>query len=104
MRCAHRKGLLRRAFHNKGQDMAAPRGKRTVTRIWLMAELNDRLKRQKAFSTQDCGARVRQILPVGNSPDSNWSAELFDGAGSEECRLQAQQVINEMRHKVDVVW
>lgn len=83
---------------------AASRGKRTVTRIWLMAELNAQLKRQKALSAHDCNARVRQILPVGDSADSNWSAELFDGAGTEQCKLHAELLINDMRNKVDVAW
>lgn len=82
--------------------MSAFRGKRTVTRIWLMAELNAQLKRQKAFSAHDCTARVRQILPMRDSVDGNWSAELFEGGG--ECRLHAEQLIDAMRCKVDVAW
>ncbi len=78
--------------------------KRTVTRVWLMSDLNLRLKRLEREHPDCCGCRVRQITPLDGDAQANWTADLFDTRCDGPCLDQVTDVIGQMQRQCNVAW
>ena len=84
--------------------MKNPQGKRSVSRIWLISELNFQLKKAETRHEQCCGCRVRQLVPLRQAEGANWSAELFEGKCMDPCLEHAGEIIRRMQGVYDVAW
>lgn len=84
--------------------MKAPQGKRSVTRVWLISELNFQLKRAESRHQQCCGCRVKQLVLPPQADGANWSAELFDGKCLDPCLEHVSEIIRSMQRVYEVAW
>jgi hypothetical protein len=80
--------------------------KRLVTRVWLMAELNERLRRAERLDPGCCGCRVKQLSPLepGGRGGANWAAELFDIKCEGRCLDQVMEIVSQLQQNCDVAW
>ena len=83
--------------------MAHPVGKRLVTRVWLMAELNARLRKAERQDPDCCGCRVKQLSPLDHG-GANWAAELFEVRCEGPCLDQVTEIVSELQQNCDVAW
>jgi hypothetical protein len=84
--------------------MKNSQARRSVSRIWLISELNFQLKKAETRHEQCCGCRVRQLVPLRQAEGANWSAELFDGKCMDPCLEHAGEIIRRMQRICDVAW
>jgi hypothetical protein len=84
--------------------MNIARSKRTVTRVWLLSELNTQLKRLEKEHPDCCGCRVRQIAPLNGLQPANWAADLFETRCEGPCLDHVSEVIGQMQRHCDVAW
>ncbi|MDB5978743.1 MAG: hypothetical protein JWR07_5503 [Nevskia sp.] len=84
--------------------MKKPESKRQVTRVWLLAELNARLKRAEKLDAQCCGCRVKNLLPLPASGPANWAIELFDSKCEAQCLGQVTEIVAYLQQRCDVAW
>jgi hypothetical protein len=84
--------------------MKDAQGKRSVTPVWLISELNFRLKQAEGRREECCGCRVRQVVPPQQADGANWSAELFSGKCLEPCLDHVDEIIRQMQRVYEVAW
>lgn len=78
--------------------------KRIVTRVWLLSDLNLRLKRLEREHPDCCGCRVKQIMPLNGDAHANWTADLFETRCEGLCLDQVTAVIGQMQRHCNVAW
>ena len=78
--------------------------KRLVTRVWLMAELNDRLRRAERLDPRLGSCRVKQLSPLQSGDRANWDVELFDVKATEQSREHVTEIVSQMQRNCDVAW
>ena len=83
--------------------MAHKARKRLVTRVWLMAELNSRLRRAERLDPNCGSCRVKQLSPAQDGR-ANWSAELFEVRGQDQCPDHVTEIVSELQQNCDVAW
>lgn len=84
--------------------MNSAQGKRVVTRVWLMAELNAQLKAVEKEHADCGGCRVKRLTPVESSSAANWVAELFGTGCQGTCLDHCAEIIDQMQRHCDVTW
>jgi hypothetical protein len=78
--------------------------KRLVTRVWLMAELNDRLRRAERLDPRLGNCRIKQLSPLQSGNRANWDVELFDLKGEGQSREHVTEIVSQMQRNCDVAW
>lgn len=79
-------------------------GKRQVTRVWLLAELNTRLKRAEKLDAQCHGCRVKNLLPLPAGGMNNWTVELFSSKCEGPCLSQVTEIVVHLQQRCEVAW
>jgi hypothetical protein len=77
--------------------------KRLVTRVWLMAELNARLRSAERLDPRRSSCRVKQLSPL-NEGRANWAAELFEVRSQDPCIDHVTEIVSELQQTCDVAW
>ncbi|MDE0854336.1 MAG: hypothetical protein OSA97_07930 [Nevskia sp.] len=78
--------------------------KRQVTRVWLLAELNARLRKVEKLDPQCCGCRIKQLSPLPPGAPANWTIELFGAKCDGPCLGQVSEIVAQMQRHCEIVW
>lgn len=84
--------------------MKTLQNKRQVTRVWLMAELNSRLKQAGRNGAVCGGCRIRNLVQQPPGASANWTVELFESKCGDACLDSLREIVVHAQQRCEVAW
>lgn len=75
---------------------------RPVTRLGLVAYLNDELRRFEQSKSRHCGCRVVNVSAQATASGSSWQADFLGNKYEPDCLRFVQKIIGDLRSDFDV--